>query len=127
MPKLIRDRLVELFSGRPDVNPSVLSRMTVVPGEDIGIGEKTIQAILRNPGRVPEARTLEAIARALGENHESYYEWPIAVARRDFAATREAGRRRAADAARKAARRRSESQSTPRADPDEKPERGRAA
>ena len=127
VPKLIRDRLVELFDVKPELNPSVLSRMTVIPGEDIGIGEKTIQAIITNPGRVPEARTLEAIARALGENHEDYYEWPIAAARRDAAATPAAGRRRAADATRKAAQRRSARQTKPQEDPGENPGSGRAA
>lgn len=104
MPKLIRERLMQLFAERPELNPSVLSRMTVVPG-DIGIGEKTIQAIIKNPGRVPEARTLEALARALHENHEDYYEWPIAAAKRQAAATPEATRKREADALRKRAQR----------------------
>lgn len=60
---------------------SVLSRKTVHPG-DPGIGEKTIEAIERSPGRVPEARIIEALAQALGEVPERFYEYPIAAARR---------------------------------------------
>jgi hypothetical protein len=128
MPRLIRDHLIALFADETqNLNPSVLSRMTVIPG-DIGIGEKTIQAILNNPGRVPDARTLIAIGRALGENHEDYYEWPIAAARAAAGATPEAGRRRAADAARKAAaRRRAGRRPEPREDPDAKPGKDHAA
>ncbi len=125
MPKLIRDRLLEALAD-PDLSVSVLSRMTVTEG-DIGIGDKTIQGLLSNPGRLPTSRTLIAIARALGDDPRDYYEWPIAEEQRKAAATPKAGQRRAVDAARKAAKRQSERQSKPPIDPDEKPEKGQAA
>lgn len=126
VPKLIRDRILEAIAADDGLNVSTLSRRTPIPG-DGGVGEKTIQALLDNPGRVPETRVIEAVARALGDDHESYYEWPIAVARRDARMTPKAGRRRAADAARKAARRQSGRQSKPPTDHDEKPGKGQAA
>jgi hypothetical protein len=48
-----------------------------------GVGEKTIQAIEAARGRVPEAWILESIANALRVDPAVFYEYPIAVARRD--------------------------------------------
>jgi transcriptional regulator with XRE-family HTH domain len=59
---------------------SQLSRRTVKEGF-AGVPEGTIKAIERNPGRVPEARILEALAAALGKPPEVFYEYPIALAR----------------------------------------------
>lgn len=124
MPKLIRDRLLEAFRA-DDMNASVLSRRTTTEGDE-GIGEKTIDAIIKNPGRCPTAHTLECIARGLGDNHEQYYEWPMAEARRDAAANPKAVRKRAAGAARKAAQRRSVKPQEPQADPNGNPDSGQA-
>lgn len=122
MAKLIRERILERIEGDKSMNPSVLSRLTVVPGEDIGIGEKTIQAILDNPGRVPEVKTLVALARALGDDHADYHEWPIAVARAGAKNTDAARKKREADALRKRAQRQAEHPSDA---PDTKPARRR--
>lgn len=81
VPRLIHEALPLLREQRK-LSRSRLSRMTVQPG-NAGIGEKTIQALEDNPGRVPEARIIEAIANALGVPPEHFYEWPIAVARRE--------------------------------------------
>lgn len=48
-----------------------------------GVGEKTIQAIESTRGRVPEAGIIEQLAAALGVEPNDFYEYPIAVARRD--------------------------------------------
>jgi len=56
---------------------------------DTGVGEKTIQAIEANRGRVPEAWIIESIAAALDIAPEDFYEYPIAVARREGRRPRE--------------------------------------
>jgi transcriptional regulator with XRE-family HTH domain len=73
----------ELGLKRP-LSRSKLSRMTVREGFE-GIAEKTIEAIESAPGRVPEAGIIEELARALGVEPESFYEYPIALARRERA------------------------------------------
>lgn len=75
---------------------SVLSRQTAREG-DAGVGEKTIEAIERNLGRVPEARIIEALARALAVQPDDFYEYPIAVARRDSKLPTQAEREAADD------------------------------
>lgn len=103
--KLIHERLREVRES--GVSFSVLARRTPTPGDD-GIGEKTIAAIEKNPGRVPDATTLRALARALDVEPDDFYEWPIALARERSAANPEAARRREADALRKRAQRKRE-------------------
>lgn len=125
-PELISELLPRLRTAR-GWSTSILSRMTVAPGEDPGIGEKTIQAIEANPGRVPEARILRALARALEVAPEEFYEWPIALVRETGAATPAAERRRAIDAARKAAQRRLDKQTTTPPDRARKRGKGQAA
>jgi transcriptional regulator with XRE-family HTH domain len=126
VPELIHQLLPRLRAER-DWSTSVLSRMTVdAASHDEGVGEKTIQAIEKNAGRVPEARIIESLARALDIEPGQFYEWPIAVARRDSAATPEAERRRAVDAARKAAQRRADTRPTDQSGQRAKRGRGRA-
>lgn len=80
MPDLIAERLTALREERDKMSRSKLSRMTVREGY-AGVPEATIKAIESEPGRVPEARIIEALADALGVSPESFYEYPIAVAR----------------------------------------------
>lgn len=79
--KLIRDALRELREQRR-LSRSQLSRQTVAVG-DPGVSESTIEALETKAGRVPDASTLESLARTLGVEPETFYEYPIAVARRD--------------------------------------------
>jgi transcriptional regulator with XRE-family HTH domain len=91
VPKLIREALRELREQR-HLSRSQLSRQTVAVG-DPGVSESTIEALETKPGRVPDASTLESLARTLGVEPGTFYEYPIAVARRDGRAvtrTREA-------------------------------------
>lgn len=87
MPQLIADLLRELREER-GLSRSRLSRLTVGPGNE-GVGEKTIQALETFPGRVPQAEIVEALAAALEVPPETFYEYPIALARRDPARARE--------------------------------------
>lgn len=86
MSQLIADALRELRQDR-GLSRSRLSRLTVRPGNE-GVGEKTIQALETFPGRVPQAEIIEALAAALEVAPERFYEYPIALARRDPAAAR---------------------------------------
>jgi transcriptional regulator with XRE-family HTH domain len=116
-PKLIREALRELREQR-SLSRSQLSRQTVAVG-DPGVSESTIEALETKPGRVPDASILEALARTLGVEPDTFYEYPIAVARRDArgaAVTRE----REAAALRGRAQQRSE---RPSSDRDTKPVR----
>jgi transcriptional regulator with XRE-family HTH domain len=79
MDALIATRLRELRS-KKGLSRSQLSLLTVRDGY-AGVPESTIKAIETKPGRVPEAPILEALARALGEKPEVFYEFPIAAAR----------------------------------------------
>ncbi len=81
VPKLIRQALRELREQR-HLSRSQLSRQTVAVG-DPGVSESTIEALETKPGRVPDAATLESLARTLGVEPGTFYEYPIAVARRD--------------------------------------------
>jgi transcriptional regulator with XRE-family HTH domain len=78
--KLIREALRELREQRK-LSRSQLSRQTVAVG-DLGVSESTIEALETKPGRVPDASTLESLARTLGVEPATFYEYPIAVARR---------------------------------------------
>src|ERR1700712_1155249 len=81
VPKLIREALRELREQR-SLSRSQLSRQTVAVG-DLGVSESTIEALETKPGRVPDATTLETLARTLDVRPDMFYEYPIAVARRD--------------------------------------------
>src|SRR5436305_14388175 len=81
VPKLIREALRELREQR-QLSRSQLSRQTVAVGNP-GVSESTIEALETKPGRVPDAGTIETLARTLGVEPGAFYEYPIAVARRD--------------------------------------------
>ena len=81
VPKLIREALRELREQR-HLSRSQLSRQTVGVG-DPGVSESTIEALETKAGRVPDAGTLESLARTLGVDPATFYEYPIAVARRE--------------------------------------------
>lgn len=81
MADLIAERLRTL-RGEKRLSVSKLSRLTVEAGY-AGVPENTIKAIERYPGRVPEAEILEALARALHVDPKGFYEYPIAIARRE--------------------------------------------
>ena len=85
MPRLMYEELRALREGA-GLSRSRLSRLTVGPG-DAGVGEKTIQALETYPGRIPEADIIETLARALGVEPGHFYEYPVALARRDARAT----------------------------------------
>ncbi|HEX4345290.1 MAG TPA: helix-turn-helix transcriptional regulator [Solirubrobacteraceae bacterium] len=108
MPKLIREALRELREER-HLSRSQLSRQTVAVG-DLGVSESTIEALETKPGRVPDATTLESLARTLDVEPTMFYEYPIALARRE-ARTKPTGpvtRAREAEALRGRAQQRSE-------------------
>lgn len=81
VPKLIREALRELREEH-GLSRSQLSRRTVAVG-DPGVSESTIEALETKPGRVPDATTIETLARTLDVAPDTFYEYPIAVARRD--------------------------------------------
>jgi transcriptional regulator with XRE-family HTH domain len=81
VPKLIREALRELREQR-HLSRSQLSRQTVAVG-DPGVSESTIEALETKAGRVPDASTLEVLARTLEIEPDTFYEYPIAVARRE--------------------------------------------
>ncbi len=89
--------------------PDLLSAKTM-SGDTLAITPQGIKQAERAAGRVPEARTLEALAKALGVEPEEFYEYPIAVARRDAATSPEAIRKRETDALRKRGQRQAERQ-----------------
>lgn len=68
-----------------------------------------------NDGRIPDAEIIEAIAAGLGVDPDVFYEWPIALARRD---ARTAVKPSVASRARKAGRRLSDTRPTSREKPD---------
>lgn len=103
MPELFPQKLRRLRLER-ELTPDVLSAKTLV-GDKLGVTPQGIKQAENAAGRVPDADTIEALAGALGVVPESFYEWPIAVARRDRAASPEAARKREADALRKRAQR----------------------
>jgi hypothetical protein len=72
---------IKLRKLRGDTSRSELSRRTASPGGRY-VPEKTIQALEENAGRVPEAEIIEALALALKVPPEDFYEWPIALARK---------------------------------------------
>ncbi len=104
MPELIYEAVRRMRDER-GWSTAELAARTVITGVDIGIGAKTIEALEKNPGRLPEARTIECLARAFGVGPDVFYEWPIAVAQRDAGSTETARRKREADALRKRAQR----------------------
>jgi len=71
------------------ISRSELSRLTVSVGQ-LGVSESTIEALETKPGRVPDAGTLELLARTLDVAPDVFYEYPIAVARRNARARRDA-------------------------------------
>ena len=71
------------------VSRSQLSRLTVDVGQP-GVSESTIEALETKPGRVPDAGTLELLAHGLDVAPDVFYEYPIAVARRNARARRAA-------------------------------------
>lgn len=83
---LLSDLLRELREER-GLSRSQLSRLTVKEGYE-GVPEATIRALEEKPGRVPAADTLQALASALGVDPGVFYEWPIALAKRDADAAR---------------------------------------
>jgi transcriptional regulator with XRE-family HTH domain len=120
VPKLIREALRELREERR-LSRSQLSRQTVAVG-DLGVSESTIEALETKAGRVPDATTLETLARTLDVRPDTFYEYPIAVARREARAApaKAVTREREAAALRGRAQQRSERPSTDR---DTKPAR----
>jgi transcriptional regulator with XRE-family HTH domain len=114
VPKLIREALRELREERR-LSRSQLSRQTVAVG-DLGVSESTIEALETKAGRVPDATTLETLARTLDVRPDTFYEYPIAVARRDARAApaKAVTREREAAALRGRAQQRSERPSSDR-------------
>lgn len=96
-PKLIREALRELRAER-NLSRSQLSRQTVAVG-DLGVSESTIEALETKAGRIPDATTLETLARTLDIHPDTFYEYPIAVARRDARAKGRGGVTRPREAA----------------------------
>lgn len=88
-PRLLADALKELRAERDNMSRSKLSRLTVRTGYE-GVPEGTIKALENNPGRIPSAETLEALATALGIEPTDFYEYPVALARRATSADAEA-------------------------------------
>lgn len=80
VPILIRERLVQLRKER-GWNREDLVQATVRLGFS-GVRFKTLYAIEKEPGRVPQAHIIEALAAALDVRPDAFYEWPIAEARR---------------------------------------------
>jgi transcriptional regulator with XRE-family HTH domain len=101
MPDLLAEKLRAL---RGDKSVKDLSHATVRVGH-VGVGERTIQLLESAPGRVPDADILEALAAALGVEPDEFYEYPIAVRRREAGSTVEARKKREAEALRKRAQR----------------------
>lgn len=95
-----------------------LAARTVITGEDLGIAAKTVEALEKHPGRLPDARTIECLARAFDVTPDFFYEWPMALAQREASSTPEARKKREADALRKRAVRQGE---RPSAAPDATP------
>lgn len=120
MPLLLREALRELRDKR-GMSRGALSRATVRLGYG-GVPEATIEAYETRPGQVPKAEVLEVLAEALGVDPVEFYEWPIAVAKRDGGSTRSL-----AEIAEGAARRRADTTSQPRKGRGGKPGKGRAA
>lgn len=83
-PRLIADALRELRVERGNMSRSTLSRRTVTVGYE-GVPEGTIKALETIPGRLPSADILEALADALGVEPTTFYEYPVALARREAA------------------------------------------
>lgn len=95
LPDLIADLLPVLKAERGLSWPKLASR-TVVPGSHEGYSEGTIKALVKNPGRVPDADIIEALARALDVSPDVFYEYPIAAARRLARTTRQEAERQLA-------------------------------
>jgi hypothetical protein len=87
-PRLMHEVLREL---RGPMSRSHLSRLTVGPGQ-VYVGEKTIQALEEELGRVTKAEIIEALATALGVEPDVFYEYPIALAQREGRAAKDAKR-----------------------------------
>lgn len=86
--RLLHELLPELLQAR-GWKVSDLSEATAKHGY---IKEATLDTYVDpgNAGRVPDAAILQSIAKALDVKPVDFYEWPIAVARRDRPTTREA-------------------------------------
>lgn len=81
-PRLLADALRDLRAERGNISRSKLSRLTVATGYE-GVPEGTIKALETIPGRVPSAEILEALATALEVKPTTFYEYPLALARRE--------------------------------------------
>lgn len=81
VPELIGQKLRRLRE-EAELSRGALSHATVRLGF-AGVPEVTIEAIEKSPGRLPDADIIEALSRALDIEPTEFYEWPIAVARRD--------------------------------------------
>lgn len=125
MPKLFRERLQELRAER-GWSQADLAHHSALAG--VPISGNTISAYesaLKGPGRVPKADLIEAFAKTFGVPPETFYEYPIALARQGARATpdsAERARERTAKALREKAQRRN---ARPEAAPDTKPARRR--
>lgn len=106
MPELFGQKVKRLREAR-GWTPDLLSAKTLV-GDKLAVTPQGIKQAERAAGRVPDADIIEALAQALGVQPEDFYEYPIAVARREAATTPEAIRKREADALRKRAQRQAE-------------------
>jgi len=92
VPELISQKLRRLREAA-NMSRGTLSHATVRLGY-AGVREVTIEAIEKTPGRVPDADIIEALARALDTDADDFYEYPIAVARRDARTRRRPAQRR---------------------------------
>ena len=77
---LMADTLRALREAR-GLSRSQLSRTTASAAHR-GISESTLEALETKPGRVPHATTIEILARTLGVEPATFYEYPIASGRR---------------------------------------------
>lgn len=100
VPNLLAKALRELREQR-EMSRKDLSFATVRLGYE-GVPESTIESLEVKPGRVPDADTLEALAKALDVDPDHFYEWPIAEARRGARDPASRLRAREAEAVRRA-------------------------
>lgn len=77
--RLIHEELLALRTTKK-LSRSQLSRATVREGF-AGVPESTIEALEKNPGQMPAAATIKALADVLGVDPDHFYEWPIAAAK----------------------------------------------
>lgn len=116
-PVLLRERLRTLREAK-NMTRWDLARATVRLGYE-GVPVATLVAYEKRPGQVPPADVLEILAEALGESPDVFYEYPLAVAKRDAKLKQSETPGAVAEGA---ARRR---EATPPADAPSHPRRGR--